>query len=87
MLIPLIQDPTKVDLTGVLPPAIIMSVLVTATTTNGQPLSDSEWKAVERACDLTDKLEEARRKVGNSSFHLMKDLTLADRYLCMSAHA
>ena len=58
-----LQDPTKVDLTGVLPPAIIMSVLVTATTTHGQPLSDSEWKVVERACELTDKLEEARRKV------------------------
>ena len=57
------QDPTKVDLTGVLPPAIIMSVLVTATTTNGQSLSDSEWKVVERACDLADKLEEAKRKV------------------------
>ncbi|KAF9649338.1 Nop domain-containing protein [Thelephora ganbajun] len=57
------EDPTKVDLAGVLPSAIIMSVLVTATTTHGQPLSDSEWKAVERACDLTDKLEEARRKI------------------------
>jgi U4/U6 small nuclear ribonucleoprotein PRP31 len=63
MLIPFVQNPAKVDLTGVLPPAIIMSVLVTATTTHGQPLSDSEWKVVERACDLTDKLEEARRKV------------------------
>ncbi|KAF9782778.1 Nop domain-containing protein [Thelephora terrestris] len=57
------EDPTKVDLTGVLPPAIIMSVLVTATTTHGQPLSDSDWKAVEKACDLTDKLEEAKRKI------------------------
>jgi len=68
-LTPFLQDPTKVDLTGVLPSAIIMSVLVTATTTHGQRLSDSEWKVVERACDLTDKLEEARRKVVNSLFH------------------
>lgn len=73
------------DLTGVLPPAIIMSVLVTATTTHGQPLSDSGWKAVERACDLADKLEEAKRKVGGSSLHSTKDLTLVNRYLCMSA--
>ena len=83
---PFVQDPSKVDLTGVLPPAIIMSVLVTATTTHGQPLSDSEWKVVERACDLTDKLEEARRKVGSQLFHSMKELTSVDRYSCMSAH-
>ncbi|KAH9927134.1 Nop domain-containing protein [Epithele typhae] len=57
------EDPTKVDLQGVLPPAIIMSVLVTATTTAGQPLSDAEWEAVQRACDLADRLEEARKKI------------------------
>ncbi|KAI0650136.1 Nop domain-containing protein [Trametes meyenii] len=57
------EDPTKVNLQGVLPPAIIMSVLVTATTTSGQPLLDAEWKAVERACDLSDRLEEARKKI------------------------
>ena len=68
-----VQDPTKVDLTGVLPSAIIMSVLVTATTTHGQRLSDSEWKVVERACDLTDKLEEARRKVVDLLSHPTKD--------------
>ncbi|KAI0356525.1 Nop domain-containing protein [Trametes cingulata] len=57
------EDPTKVNLQGILPPAIIMSVLVTATTTSGQPLPDAEWKAVERACDLADRLEEARKKI------------------------
>ncbi|OSC98699.1 Nop domain-containing protein [Trametes coccinea BRFM310] len=57
------EDPTKVNLQGVLPPAIIMSVLVTATTTAGQPLPDAEWKAVERACDLADRLEEVRKKI------------------------
>ena len=72
-LTPSVQDPTKVDLTGVLPSAIIMSVLVTATTTHGQRLSDSEWKVVERACDLTDKLEEARKKVDNSLSYLTED--------------
>ncbi|KDQ64691.1 hypothetical protein JAAARDRAFT_28331 [Jaapia argillacea MUCL 33604] len=57
------EDPTKVDLAGVLPPAVIMSVLVTATTTSGQTLDESRWAAVERACDLADRLEEARKKI------------------------
>lgn len=57
------QDLTKVDLAGVLPPAIIMSVVVTATTTSGRQLKDAEWEAINRACDLDDHLEEARKKV------------------------
>ncbi|KAF7352935.1 Nop domain-containing protein [Mycena venus] len=57
------EDPTKVDLSGILPAAIIMSVVVTATTTSGKPLSDAEWTAVQRACDLADRLEEARKKI------------------------
>ncbi|KAI5124861.1 hypothetical protein M0805_007294 [Coniferiporia weirii] len=57
------EDPTKVDLSGVLPPAVIMSVLVTATTTSGRTLSDAEWTAVQKACDLADRLEEARKKI------------------------
>lgn len=40
-----------------------MSVLITATTSSGQPLSDVRWKAVERACDLADRLEETRKTV------------------------
>jgi len=40
-----------------------MSVLITATTTTGQTLTDAQWTAVEKACDLADKLEEARKKV------------------------
>jgi U4/U6 small nuclear ribonucleoprotein PRP31 len=57
------EDPTKVDLTGVLPAAVIMSVLITATTSSGQPLLDVRWKAVERACDLADRLEETRKTI------------------------
>ncbi|KAJ7499075.1 hypothetical protein FB451DRAFT_1073106 [Mycena latifolia] len=57
------EDPTKVDLSGILPAAIIMSVVVTATTTSGKPLTDAEWSAVQRACDLADRLEEARKKI------------------------
>ncbi|KAJ7667840.1 hypothetical protein DFH06DRAFT_231229 [Mycena polygramma] len=57
------EDPTKVDMSGILPAAIIMSVVVTATTTSGKQLSDAEWTAVQRACDLADRLEEARKKI------------------------
>ena len=40
-----------------------MSVMITATTTTGQPLPSAEWEAVQRACDLADSLEEVRKKV------------------------
>lgn len=59
------QDLTKVPLEGVLPPAAIMSVVVTASTTRGAKLTDSQWAAIQRACDLADRLEEARKKVSN----------------------
>jgi U4/U6 small nuclear ribonucleoprotein PRP31 len=58
----MLQDIAKVDLAGVLPAAVIMSVAVTATTTSGKTLTDAEWAAVQRACDLADQLEEARKK-------------------------
>ncbi|PPQ65231.1 hypothetical protein CVT26_000208 [Gymnopilus dilepis] len=57
------EDLTKVNLQGVLPPAVVMSVVVTATTTPGKPLSPAKWAAVERACNLADRLEEARKKI------------------------
>jgi len=63
-----LQDPTKADLAGVLPPAVVMSVLITATTTSGQTLTDAQWNAVEKACDLADKLEEARKKASKCFF-------------------
>lgn len=40
-----------------------MSVLVTATTTSGRLLTPQEWKIVADACDLADRLEDARKKV------------------------
>ena len=40
-----------------------MSVLVTATTTPGQPLTPQAWRVVSDACDLADRLEDARKKV------------------------
>jgi U4/U6 small nuclear ribonucleoprotein PRP31 len=52
-----------VDLGTVLPAAVKMSVLVTATTTSGKMLPAPEFAAVQKACALADRLEEARRKV------------------------
>ena len=80
------QDPTKVDLNGILPPAIIMSVMVTATTTSGQPLSEPEWQAVQRACDLADRLEEARKKVSIQYYHILSSSIHVLRSSCTSAH-
>ncbi|KAI6003785.1 hypothetical protein EDD15DRAFT_2220199 [Pisolithus albus] len=57
------EDPTKVDLSGVLPPAVIMSVLITATTSSGQPLTEAQWRAVEKACGLADRLEDVRKRI------------------------
>jgi RNA processing factor Prp31 len=79
------QDPTKVDLSGILPAAIIMSVVVTATTTSGKPLSDAEWNAVQRACDLADRLEEARKKVRPVPFKIFRAHIIDLRYSCTSA--
>ena len=44
-----------------------MSVLMAATTSTGQKLSDSGWQSVERACDLADRLEKVRTKVRSFS--------------------
>ena len=48
-----------------------MSVLMAATTSTGQKLSDSGWQSVERACDLADRLEKVRTKV-RSLFNLLR---------------
>ena len=49
-----------------------MSVLVTATTTSGQPLTEAAWNTVERACGLADRLEEARKKVRNTTLSVLR---------------
>ncbi|KAG8880451.1 U4/U6-U5 snRNP complex subunit prp31 [Tulasnella sp. 332] len=46
-----------------LPAAIVMTITITSTTTRGQPLPDQVWQAVQRACDLADRMEEARKKI------------------------
>jgi len=77
-----------VDLAAILPAAVIMSVLVTATTTSGQQLTDAGWAAVDRACDLADRLEEARKKVRSSTPFLVSLASysvLLIRYSCTLA--
>lgn len=64
ILISLIQQLNKAELSTVVPPAISMSIAIAASTSTGKPLDKPQWLAVERACDLADRLEEARRKVG-----------------------
>lgn len=68
------------DLTGVLPAAVIMSVLVTATTTSGEQLTEAAWQAVQRACDLADRLEEARKKVCILSPHTVVPLCFIKKH-------
>ena len=82
------QDPTKVDISGILPPAVIMSVLVTATTSAGQKLSEAEWATVQKACDLADRLEEARKKVRRPrhSFRFDAHNCVGPRFSLMSVH-
>ena len=47
-----------------------MTVTIAATTTRGAPLPEAEWQAVLRAGDLSERLEEARRKVGRCLNHV-----------------
>jgi len=57
------QDLTQVDLRQILPSEIVMIVAVTATTSEGQPLSKTEIKKVLDACDMAFKLEADEKKI------------------------
>ncbi|KAJ7696105.1 hypothetical protein B0H17DRAFT_1131255 [Mycena rosella] len=57
-----VDDPTKVDLTGIFPTAIIMNVVVTATTMSGKPLADAEWSTVQHTCSYGKSLQDKIRK-------------------------
>lgn len=60
------SDLTKVPLQGVLGPAIIMTVYMTASATRGRMLTDQEWNVVKKGCDAASELKEARDKVRTS---------------------
>ncbi|PSC73830.1 U4 U6 small nuclear ribonucleo Prp31-like [Micractinium conductrix] len=57
------MDVTLVDLDRLLPPATVMVVTVTATTTSGKPLSEEELKKVVDACEMTLQLEEDKHLI------------------------
>ena len=57
------MDPTAVDLDAVLPSATVMVVSVTASTTNGKPLSDADLQKTRMACEMQMRMDEDRRKL------------------------
>lgn len=64
-------DLTKVPLQGVLSPAVIMTVSMTASATRGRTLAEDEWHRVQSGCEAAKSLKEARDKVrpARSSAH------------------
>lgn len=56
-------DITLVDLSDILPAAIIMVVSVTASTTEGTPIDDEEMNKVNGACDEMLALEQDRIRI------------------------
>lgn len=57
------QDITKVDLKAILLPATVMIVTVSASTTIGHTLSETELQTVQEACSLLLKLDESRKTI------------------------
>jgi U4/U6 small nuclear ribonucleoprotein PRP31 len=57
------MDATAVNLDALLPPAQVMVVTVTATTTSGQPLDEQTLAQVLQACELAVKLDTDRAKI------------------------
>jgi U4/U6 small nuclear ribonucleoprotein PRP31 len=58
---------TMVDLKAFLPSATVMVITVTATTTDGKPLSEQELNKVFEACDVALELDSYKRKVQHHS--------------------
>ncbi|CDZ96377.1 u4 u6 small nuclear ribonucleoprotein prp31 [Phaffia rhodozyma] len=58
-----VDDLTRVPLHGVLTPAVIMTVSMTASATRGRTLSEEEWTVVQRGCEAAKSLKEARDKI------------------------
>ena len=57
------DDMLKANLEGVLPHGTIVVISMTASTTNGRPLSKDAWDKVQEACQVVFDLEAARRKI------------------------
>lgn len=58
-----IDDLTKAIMPSTLPPAIVLSITLTATSSRGRPLTDAEWKIVEGAIDVAVELRAAREEI------------------------
>ncbi|KAL1920468.1 uncharacterized protein VTP21DRAFT_845 [Calcarisporiella thermophila] len=57
------SDLASIDLHSILPPSTVMIVSVTATTTNGIPLSEEQLKIVIEACDMLLALDAAKQMI------------------------
>jgi len=65
-----------------------MSLLMTATNTQGVQLTGAQWNTVEKACDMADRLEEVKRKVGEHPTSTVETGPYGRlRFLTMSVHA
>lgn len=64
---------------GIIPSGAVMAVHVTAATTKGEPLEESEWKVVVGACQTMFGLNDAKAKV-SPSFQTKNEKTQADIY-------
>jgi U4/U6 small nuclear ribonucleoprotein PRP31 len=65
-----------------------MSLLMTATNTQGVQLTNTQWNTVEKACDMADRLEEVKRKVREHPTSAVETGSYGQlRFLTMSVHA
>jgi len=55
------MDLTNIELSSILPPATVMVVTVTSTTTSGQKLSEEDLKSALDACEMMLNLDQAKR--------------------------
>lgn len=58
-----IDDLTKAIMPSTLPPATVLSITLTATSSRGRPLTDQEWKIVEGAIEVAVELRAAREEI------------------------
>lgn len=80
------DDPTNAGLENVLSGPMRMSVLIMATTSRGRTLTDVEWLTIQNACDLADRLDEARRVVSLTIRMNLESVTKSvDIQLCQFA--
>ena len=57
------DDLTKCAMPSFIPPATVLSITLTATSTRGRKLSEGEWKTVHRACTVAGELRTAREAI------------------------